>query len=63
MKMNEVRTIARSQGIVPGRKNKTELVWEIQKREGNEVCCGSRKECGRYDCRWRSICLPTAADS
>jgi len=63
MNMSEVRIIARSQGILPGRKNKKELIRQIQKREGNEACCGSRPECDRYDCIWRDVCLKGAPDS
>lgn len=63
MKMSEVRIIARSQGIVPGRNSRTELIRKIQEREGNEVCFGGREECGRSECKWRSMCLWNSSDS
>lgn len=59
MKMQEIASIARSRGIKPGRRNKTELIRFIQAREGNFDCFGKATQgfCDRHDCLWRADCL------
>lgn len=59
MKMEEVRGIAKSHGINPGKLSKAELIKSIQAIEGNFDCfataCGG--ECDQANCLWREDCL------
>ncbi len=59
MKMGEIRAIAKSLGINSFGKSKTELIKEIQRKEGNFDCYGSAtNDCDQLDCLFRSSCLP-----
>ena len=62
MKMEEVRGIAKSQGINPGQLSKTELIRSIQAEEGNFDCFASAYagECDQAGCSWREDCFETA---
>ena len=60
--MEEVRGIAKSQGINPGKLSKTELIRSIQAEEGNFDCFASAyaRECDQVDCSWREDCFEAA---
>ncbi|MDH3947609.1 MAG: SAP domain-containing protein [Gammaproteobacteria bacterium] len=62
MVMQEIRDIARDNGIKPGRMSKIILVRTIQESEGNYVCFATAmsSECEQQGCLWRDDCL--AAD-
>jgi len=55
MKMEEVRAIAKSQGLNPGKLSKTGLIKSIQTDEGNFDCFATA-----YDRRMRSSWLQLA---
>lgn len=59
MKMEEIRSIAKSHGISSGKLSKAELIKSIQATEGNFDCfataCGG--ECDQANCLWREDCL------
>jgi len=59
MKMEEVRSIAKSRGINPGRLSKIELIKSIQAGEGNFDCFATacNGECDQAECIWREDCL------
>ncbi|MHC1727139.1 MAG: SAP domain-containing protein [Syntrophobacteraceae bacterium] len=58
MKMQEIRSFAKSLGINSFGKSKAELIKEIQRKEGNFDCFGSAKEyCDQLDCLFRGPCL------
>ena len=59
MKLDEVRSIARSHGIQPKHLSKSELIKTIQAEEGNFDCYGSAHngECDQEGCLWRKDCL------
>lgn len=59
MKLSEIKAIAESMGIKPGKAGKSELVRTIQKSEGNFDCfaSGSSGECGQDTCMWREDCF------
>jgi len=59
MHMDEIKNIARSRGLNPGRLKKVDLVRAIQNKEGNESCfqTGQAGECGQDQCLWREDCL------
>ncbi len=59
MTLKEVKAMAKGMGIKLCRKNKTQLIREIQEREGNIPCFGTErvKFCGEEGCLWRSDCL------
>ncbi len=59
MKIDEIRAIARSRGLFPGRLRKADLVRNIQKAEGNVPCfdTGAVQSCGQKDCLWREDCV------
>jgi hypothetical protein len=62
MKLEDVRTIAKSHGIKPGHLSKTELIKVIQTDEGNFDCFATAYNgvCDQEDCLWREDCLTTA---
>lgn len=62
MNMTEVRTYARSFGIIPGPMRKGELIRTIQLREGNFDCFGTATDgiCDQTRCLWRSDCFLAA---
>jgi hypothetical protein len=59
VKVNEIKEIAKLQGIKAGRLTKTELIRAIQQAEGNFVCydTNSSKTCGQDKCLWREDCV------
>lgn len=59
MKMEELRSIARSHGITPGKLSKAELIRSIQAGEGNFDCFATARggECDQPECLWREDCL------
>ena len=59
MNMNEIKHIARSRGLQPGRLKKVDLIRAIQQDEGNESCFRTDKadSCGQDQCLWRTDCL------
>jgi len=62
MKMEEVRSIARSHSIKPAHLSKTELIKTIQTREGNFDCFATAYdgECDQFGCIWREDCFAAA---
>ena len=61
MVIQEIRDIARDNGIKPGRMSKLMLVRTIQESEGNNVCyaTATSSECEQDGCLWRNDCLVT----
>ena len=59
MKLEEVRAIAKSYGITPGKLPKPGLIKLIQRAEGNFDCFANAKngECDQTSCLWRDDCL------
>lgn len=59
MKMEEVRTIAKSHKIKPGNLSKKELIKMIQIVEGNFDCYSTayNGECDQVNCLWRNDCF------
>jgi hypothetical protein len=59
MNMNEVKQIARSRGLNPGRMKKADLIRTMQREEGNESCfqTGQADVCDQSECLWREDCL------
>lgn len=64
MKMEEIRSIAKSHHIKPAHLSKTELIKSIQSEEGNFDCFASASsgECDQYDCIWREDCFAAARE-
>jgi len=62
MKIEAVRSIAKSQGIHPGKLSKIELVRTIQTKEGNFDCFATayNGECDQVGCSWREDCFAAA---
>ncbi|HEY5973926.1 MAG TPA: SAP domain-containing protein [Geobacteraceae bacterium] len=58
MKMDDVKAIAKSQGIKAGTMKKTELIRAIQASEGNNSCYNTEQStvCGQEGCLWRDDC-------
>ena len=58
MKMNEVRAKAKALRIKIRGVKKSDLIKEIQKREGNFDCFGTAKDyCDQWNCCFREDCL------
>ncbi len=59
MNMKEIRDIAKTQGLKPGKQTKAALVRAIQLQEGNYACfaTNSAEQCGQLQCLWREDCL------
>ncbi len=58
MKMNEIRTLAKSLGINSFGKSKVELIKEIQRKQGNFDCFGTAMDyCDQLECIFRTSCL------
>ena len=62
MVMQEIRDLARENGIKPGKMSKIDLVRMIQQTEGNHACFATAVSnvCEQAGCLWRDDCL--AAD-
>ncbi|MBN2039101.1 MAG: SAP domain-containing protein [Spirochaetes bacterium] len=59
MKVAEIKTIARNLGFDPSRMKKTELIRNIQAKEGNKTCYKMNIDyCDQYNCCWREDCKP-----
>ncbi|MBI3480979.1 MAG: SAP domain-containing protein [Nitrosomonadales bacterium] len=58
MKLEEIRTIARTRGVHPGRLAKADLILSIQRMEGNAVCFAAVEGgCDQVGCCWRDDCM------
>lgn len=59
MVMQEIRDIARVNGIKPGRLSKIALVRIIQQTEGNNACFATAMSsaCAQAACLWRDDCM------
>lgn len=62
MKMQEIREIAKSQGLKTGKLTKVALVKAIQDYENNTTCFATDwvNSCGQEQCLWREDCIKTA---
>ena len=62
MKMEEIRSIAKSRNINPGKLTKIELIKSIQTGEGSLSCFASAYDgvCDQMSCLWRNDCFVTA---
>ena len=59
MTVKELQKTAKGLGIKTAGLRKTELVREIQKKEGNFDCFATATEyCDQVDCLYRDDCLP-----
>ncbi len=59
MELKEIKSKAKTMGIVPGKLGKKELIRAIQVKEGNSPCYQSEiaPVCALYDCLWRDDCV------
>ena len=62
MKMQDIRKIAKDNGLKTGKLNKTLLVKQIQITEGNFDCFASASNdyCDQSACIWQNDCLTLA---
>jgi len=62
MKMEAIRTIARSLDLHPGNLSKIQLIKAIQSEEGNFDCyaAGYGGVCDQTGCLWREDCFDAA---
>lgn len=63
MKLDEVRSIAKSHQIKPNHLSKIELIKAIQTEEGNFDCFATANggECDQANCLWREDCFDAAS--
>ncbi len=58
MKWDAIKQTAKQRGINVQRKNKIQLIKEIQKIEGNFDCFKTPTDyCDQWNCAWRVDCL------
>jgi len=59
MELEDIVILAKSLGVAPCKKEKTELVRAIQKKEGYCTCYATdaAASCERLECSWRSDCF------
>jgi hypothetical protein len=59
MKMQDIRAIAKNNGVRPGKLSKIEIIRSIQKTEGNNDCFATAyvSECNQMSCLWREDCM------
>ena len=59
MRQQEIRVIAKSLGIAPGRSTKMDLIRRIQSSEGNSPCFATANDlsCDQHACTWRGDCF------
>jgi len=55
-----IRDRAVRMAIATGDMPEVDLIWAVQKTEGNQPCFGQGLGCAHLDCRWRGKC--TALD-
>ncbi len=62
MKLEQVRSIAKSHNIKLNHLSKTELIKSIQTEEGNFECFATAYdgECDQVGCLWREDCFDAA---
>lgn len=62
MKLEELRNLAKSYGIQPGKLPKAGLIKSIQLGEGNFDCFATAYagECDQFGCSWREDCFDAA---
>ena len=62
MRLEEIRSIAKSYGVMPGKLPKSDLIRSIQIAEGNFDCFATAQsgECDQPSCLWRNDCFDTA---
>ncbi len=62
MKMQDIRKIAKDNGLKTGKLNKTLLVKQIQITEGNFDCFASASNdyCDQPSCSWKDDCFTLA---
>ena len=62
MKLEDIRSIAKSHSISPGKLSKIELIKAIQTDEGNFDCFATAYdgECDQTGCNWRKDCFDAA---
>ncbi len=62
MNMQEIRQIARAQGVKPGKQTKERLIKTIQRAEGNFDCFATAFNgiCNQSGCLWRKDCFTVA---
>lgn len=58
MKVEDIKTKAKTMGIAVNKMKKTDLIQAIQSKEGNFPCYGSAQgNCDQAGCMWRKDCL------
>jgi len=62
MNLQEIRRLARNQGLMPKKLSKLDLVRQIQRNEGNFDCFATAYDgvCDQYACLWRKDCFAAA---
>ena len=65
MRQKEVRVMAKSLGLIPGRSTKLNLIRSIQVEEGNFPCFATAVElsCDQSECVWRGDCFTAVKKS
>ncbi len=63
MRIQDIQKLARKNRITCQGKTKTDLIREIQRREGNFECFGTaRGNCDQLACIFRTLCLSSSCN-
>lgn len=57
MKLIDVKSKAKSMGIINPSSDRTQLVRQIQSAEGFSGCFKTKSSCDQNECCWRDECL------
>ena len=60
MKIQKVRSIAKTKEVNSSRMSKGEIIRAVQEAEGNFPCFGTAQDgfCDQQACMWKEDCLP-----
>lgn len=63
MRLEEIRSIAKSHHVSPGKLSKTQLIKSIQSNEGNFDCFATAHDgvCDQIGCSWREDCFEASS--
>ena len=56
-----VKYRALQMAVATGATPEVSFIWEVQRAEGEPMCFGQGRGCGKLACRWRGRCMALEA--